>query len=138
MQEILERKAHKAVIIAGKRRVLFVKPKDKKKRKSHKYYQSWKERELKEYMKDYLINSRNFRMIQISENLKNKINKTNVKFDTDKDNPLIQIHRRWGHLSESRIKLAYKKGLVLDDKFNYNDIKDLIFFKKLFIFYSYI
>ena len=48
-----------AVIIAGKRRVIF-KPKDKKKRKSHKYYQSWKERVLKEYMKDYLINSRNF------------------------------------------------------------------------------
>jgi hypothetical protein len=37
MPEISERKAHKAEIIAGKRRVLFGKPKYEKKRKSHKY-----------------------------------------------------------------------------------------------------
>ena len=48
-----------------------------------------------------------------------------VRFGTLEDNPLIQIHKKFGHLSEGRIKLAYRKNLVNDSKYTYEDIKNL-------------
>jgi hypothetical protein len=48
-----------------------------------------------------------------------------VRFGSLEDNPLTQIHKKWGHLSESRIKLAYRKHLVNDSQFTYDDIKNL-------------
>ena len=47
------------------------------------------------------------------------------KVNKDRFNPLLDIHKKYGHLSESRIKLAYKRNLVKDSRYSYADIKDL-------------
>jgi hypothetical protein len=56
-----------------------------------------------------------------------KIDPRRVRFSAKEteDNPLIAIHKLYGHLSESRIKLAYKKNLITDERYCYEDIKDL-------------
>ncbi len=43
----------------------------------------------------------------------------------DRKNLILDIHRRYGHLSEGRIKTAYQKGLIVDKKYSYDMIKDL-------------
>jgi len=50
-----------------------------------------------------------------------------VRFGSLEKNPLMEIHKKYGHLSESRIKLAYmyRKNLVDDSQYSYDDIKDL-------------
>jgi hypothetical protein len=54
-----------------------------------------------------------------------KPNRVRFASKESKENPLIAIHKLYGHLSESRIKLAYKKNLIQDDRYCYEDIKDL-------------
>jgi hypothetical protein len=48
-----------------------------------------------------------------------------IKFTPSIDNQLNVLHRRYGHLSEGRLKLAYRKGLIKDSQIKYEKIKDM-------------
>jgi hypothetical protein len=63
---------------------------NKKHKKTHRYYKSWKERELEEYMYECLVKSRNFTDSADIRKFNHHTNKTIVKFDTDKDNPFYE------------------------------------------------
>jgi hypothetical protein len=118
--DIINRVAKRAYKIAGCRRV----PRDKIskvkrfRRKKSKYYSTWKEREDSE---DTAIFKAFFTKLYHS----GKSGNSRIKFGNSEENILTKIHKKWGHLSENRIKLAYKKGLVVDNDYNYDDIKHL-------------
>ena len=63
--------------------------------------------------------------INISRSKKKRYRKGKIRLDSSNDNLLMKIHKNYGHLSEEKIKLAYKKGLIIDNQVKYDDIKDL-------------
>ena len=40
------------------------------------------------------------------------------------DNPLLDLHKAWGHVSEKYIKRALHENMVTGCKYSYDDIKD--------------
>lgn len=64
-----------------------------------------------------------FKVRNVRQNRRGK--RVRFAVDQKKVNPLMEIHLKYGHLSEGRIKLAYKKQLITDSKYKYDDIKDL-------------
>jgi hypothetical protein len=65
----------------------------------------------------------------LSQNLSHtcRCHKANIKrkrYISSGENLLCEIHRRWGHLSESRIKEGIRRGII-DTTVSYESIKDL-------------
>ena len=52
------------------------------------------------------------------------LNKVMKRYVPSKENALLELHRRWGHLSEARVKLAIRDKLV-ETSIDYDSIKHL-------------
>ena len=78
------------------------------------------------WSEDGSISTETVNVFKGSNNITQEKNvKGKLRLENSPDNLLMQLHKRYGHLGELNLKLAYKNKIINDSKYTYNDIKDM-------------